>query len=98
MPKTIIWSPLSENDFVSILNYLQENWGDIVVQGFIEITTSAVSQISMNPKQFPLVYKNKKIRKCVLTKHNSLFYRNRKDCVDILRIYDNRQDPKKLLF
>ena len=98
MPKQIIWSPLSENDFVSILEYLQKNWDSKVVEGFIEITFSSVSQISINPKQFPMIYKNKKIRKCVLTKHNTLFYRDRKDCVNILRIYDNRQDPKKLLF
>jgi len=98
MPKQIIWSPLSENDFVSILDYLQKNWDKKVVENFIEITFSAVSQISINPKQFPLIYKNKKIRKCVLTKHNTLFYRERKDFVDILRMYDNRQDPKKLTF
>lgn len=98
MPKQIIWSPLSENDFVSILEYLQENWEPKVAEGFIEITFSSVSQISINPKQFPLIYKNKKIRKCILTKHNTLYYRERKDSVDILRIYDNRQDPKKILF
>jgi plasmid stabilization system protein ParE len=98
MPKQIIWSPLSENDFISILDYLKENWDDMVVQGFIGITTSSVSQISINPKQFPLIYKNKKIRKCVLTKHNTLFYRDGKDSIDILRIFDNRQDPKKRKF
>jgi len=97
MPKQIIWSPLSENDFISILEYLQENWGDKVVQGFFEITSSTIAQISANPKQFPLILKSKKIRKCVLTKHNTLFYRVGKDSVDILRLFDNRQDPKKLL-
>ena len=98
MPKPIIWSPLSENDFSTILEYLKENWDDKMVQGFIEITSSSLSQISNNPKQFPVINKNKKIRKCVLTKHNTLYYRDRKDSVDILRIYDNRQDPQKLLF
>ena len=98
MPKPIIWSPLSENDFSTILEYLKENWDDKMVQGFIEITSSSLSQISNNPKQFPVINKNKKIRKCVLSKHNTLYYRDTKDSVDILRIYDNRQDPKKLLF
>ncbi len=81
MPKQIIWSPLSENDFVSILDYLQKNWDDKVVESFIEITFSSVSQISTNPKQFPIIYKSKKIRKCVITKHNTLYYRDRKDSV-----------------
>ncbi len=60
MPKQIIWSPLSENDFLTILDYLKENWDDKVVQGFIEITASSLSMISINPRQFPVIYKNKK--------------------------------------
>ena len=98
MPKQIIWSPLSINDFETILEYLNENWDDKIVRGFIEITSASLSQISINPKQFPVIYKNKKIRKCVLTKHNTLYYRDRNNYIDILRIFDNRQDPKKLLF
>ena len=60
MPKHIICSPLSENDYISILNYLQKNWDDKVVQGFIEITTALLAQITNNPKQFPVVYKKEK--------------------------------------
>lgn len=33
-----------------------------------------------------------------MTKHNSLYYTERKGYIDILRIYDNRQDPQKLKF
>lgn len=98
MPKPIIWSPLSESDFISILNYLQNNWDDNVVQRFIEITDGILVWISNHPKQFPLIHKKKKVRKCVLTKHNTLYFRERKDCIDILRIFDNRQDPVKLKF
>jgi len=98
MHKQVIWSPLSENDFTSILEYLENNWDVKATQRFIEITDELVGQISINPKQFPLINKKKKIRKCVITKHNSLFYRERKNYVHILRIFDNRQDPKKLIF
>jgi len=96
MPKPIIWSPLSESDFNSILEYLQNNWGEKVLHGFIELIDETLAQISNHPKQFPLIQKKKKVRKCILTKHNTLYYRERKDCVDILRIFDNRQDPLKL--
>jgi len=96
MPKQIIWSPLSKKDFVSILDYLQRNWDNNVALGFIEIIHGSIIQISNNPKQFPLI--NKNVRKCVLTKHNTLYYRDGKEFIDILRIFDNRQDPKKLEF
>jgi plasmid stabilization system protein ParE len=98
MSKQIVWSPLSENDFSGILNYLNKNWGEKVAAQFIDLTESILTQISINPRQFPVIHKKKKIRKCVLTKHNTLFYRDSKFQIDILRIYDTRQDPDNLTF
>ncbi len=98
MPKQVIWSPLSERDFNDILDYLLENWGSEVVTRFIDIVEDLIEQISLNPKQFPVIHKKLKVRKCVITKHNTLYYRDRRDYVDILRIFDNRQDPHKLKF
>jgi plasmid stabilization system protein ParE len=98
MPKQIVWSPLAEQDFENILEYLAENWDNSVTNQLIDLTEEVVGQISNNPRQYPLIFKKEKIRKCVLTKHNTLFYRDNKSQVDILRIYDTRQDPKTLTF
>jgi len=98
MPKSIIWSPLSEKDFTSILDYLQTKWNDKVVRDFIEMTESVIGQIAANPTQFPVINRKSHVRKCVITKHNTLFYRDRKEHIDILRIFDTRQDPHKLKF
>ena len=38
------------------------------------------------------------IRKCVVSKHNTLYYRNRRNCIELLRIYDNRQNPDHEVF
>jgi len=98
MHRALIWSPLAEKDFFNILVYLQEQWDKRVLENFIEITERLLSQIVINPNQFPLINKKRKIRKCVLTKHNTLFYKFRRQSIEILRIYDTRQDPKKLKF
>jgi plasmid stabilization system protein ParE len=98
MPKQIIWSPLSERDFENILEYLYNEWDEKVAIKFIDIIDILIKQISINPKQFPYINKNKKVRKCVITKHNTLFYRDRKEHIDILRIYDTRQNLKNLKF
>jgi plasmid stabilization system protein ParE len=98
MPKPIIWSPLSESDFAKILEYLNKNWDEKVTNQFVDLTENILKQISINTKQFPVIHKKEKIRKCVLTKHNALFYRDNKTQVDILRIYDTRQDPNTLTF
>jgi plasmid stabilization system protein ParE len=98
MPKPVIWSPLSENDFENILDYLDKNWGIKVASNFIDLVENLIDQISINPRQFPICYKRKKVRKCVLTKHNILYYRDGKLNIEILRIYDTRQDPTTLTF
>jgi len=98
MSKQIVWSPSAESDFANILEYLQENWEERVTNHFIDLTEGILEQISINPKQFPLIHKKQKIRKCVITKHNTLFYRESNSQVDLLRIYDTRQDPNILTF
>lgn len=96
MSKQIIWSPLSETDFSKILQYLHENWDENVAVQFLDLTENILEQIAINPRQFPVIFKKKNIRKCVLTKHNTMFYRVNKTQIDILRIFDTRQDPKVL--
>jgi plasmid stabilization system protein ParE len=98
MPKKIIWAPLAENDFAGILDYLDKNWDSKVALNFIDLTENVIGQISINPKQYPVIFKKKRIRKCVMTKHNSLFYRDSRVQIEILRIYDTRQDPDSLTF
>jgi len=98
MSKRITWSPLAEHDLSNIMNYLDQNWEKKVAANFINLTDSFIHQISINPKQFPFIHKRKGIRKCVLTKHNTLFYRDKRSAVEILRIYDTRQDPNTLTF
>jgi plasmid stabilization system protein ParE len=98
MTKQIIWSHLAENDFANILDYLDKNWESKVASNFIDLTENVLNQLSINPKQFPICYKRRKVRKCVLTKHNTLFYRDTRLSIEILRIYDTRQDPDTLTF
>jgi len=84
MPKQIIWAPLAESDLAAILEYLDKNWDSKVAAKFIDLTENLIDQISINPKQYPIIFKKKRIRKCVLTKHNSLFYRDSGSQVEIL--------------
>jgi plasmid stabilization system protein ParE len=98
MTKQIVWSPLSEKDMDGILNYLYSNWDKKVAFHFVVLTQNILQQIATSPKQFPYIRKNKRVRKCVLTKHNTLFYRENRTQIAILRIYDTRQNPVQLSF
>jgi plasmid stabilization system protein ParE len=98
MPKPVIWSPQSEKDLEKILDYLAVEWDASVSIKFLNVIDRLVGQITGNPKQYPLIHTQLNIRKCVITKHNSLYYRNKRSVIELLRIYDNRQDPEKLEF
>ncbi len=96
MPRQILWSPLAVTDFENVLDYLNENWNEQVVLKFMYEIENSIDMILKHPKQFPLVNIKMKVRKCVVTMHNSLFYRERKNNIELLRIFDTRQSPKKL--
>jgi plasmid stabilization system protein ParE len=98
MAKKIIWSPTAETDLISVLNYLNEKWSVLVVNQFINKVDSFVNLLAEEPKLFPIINKKHNVRKCVLTKQNTLYYRENKDSIDIIRMFDSRQDPKKLKY
>lgn len=96
MPKKIVWSPSAKKDFSKILNYLFTDWNNEVVNQYMDKIENLLNQISLNPKQFPLISKDRNVRKGVISKHNTLYYRISKSKIDLLRIFDTRQNPNKL--
>jgi len=98
MSRSIIWSPFAESDLDEILEYLIANWSNQVVHDYVDLVDRFIGQIGNQPMMYPIINKKLKVRKCVLTKQNSLYYRENKERIEILRIYDNRQNPKKLKF
>ncbi|EPR66903.1 type II toxin-antitoxin system RelE/ParE family toxin [Cyclobacterium qasimii] len=98
MTKKIIWSPDAESDFATILEYLELKWGNRITSRFINKVDDSIELILEDPKIFPLINEEMQIRKSVITKQNTLFYRENEDKIEIVRLFDTRQDPKKLIF
>jgi plasmid stabilization system protein ParE len=98
MPKEVIWSRIAEDDLINVTNYLISKWSKGIANNFIDLIEEFINQISKNPKYYPMINKKKRIHKCVVTKHNSLYYHEMDNKVEILRLFDNRQNPKKLRF
>ena len=98
MNREIIWSPAAEKDFEIILDYLIERWSENVVSKFINKVDDNINLICEDPKIFSVINKEMKIRKSVITKQNTLFYREIDGKIEIVRLFDTRQEPKKLKF
>lgn len=98
MPKEVIWSPSAENDFESILDYLQLNWNDRIINRFINKVDDTICLILEDHKIFPVINEELQIRKSVISKQNTIYYRENAGKLEIVRLFDSRQDPNKLEF
>ena len=98
MGKKIIWSPAAEGDLENVLDFLDTKWSSRIALRFLKKLDNVIELISEDPKLFPLIHKKMGVRKCVVTKQNSLYYRENKQSIEIIRLIDTRQDPKKLKY
>ena len=98
MLKEVIWSPSAENDFESILDYLKLHWNERIINRFINKVDDNISLILEDYKIFPVINEELQIRKSVISKQNTLYYREKSGKLEIVRIFDSRQDPHKLKF
>ena len=96
MAKNVIWSPAAEKDLETVLDYLQSKWSNQVLNRFVNKIDDNIGLIIDDPKIFPLINHRLKIRKSVITKHNTLYYRETAKSIQIVRLFDSRQNPKKL--
>jgi plasmid stabilization system protein ParE len=98
MPKEIIWSPLSVSDIENTIEHLRIAWNEQVINEFLDEVDLSLQHIAHYPRLYPVINKKLKVRKCVVTKHNTIFFQEKKNTIQLLRIFDTRQDPEKLKF
>jgi plasmid stabilization system protein ParE len=80
----------------SLLVYLEKEWSTKVKQDFILKLDKALKQIQKLPDSFPESEKIRGLRKCVVTKQTTVFYKYSETAINVVTIFDNRQNPKSL--
>jgi len=96
MIKPIVLTQTALNNYNAIVKYLIEEWDVSVANDFIERFVEVRNMLAINAEIFAYENKAKQIQKCVLTKHNIIYFKATKTQIKILAIFDTRQDPKKL--
>ena len=96
MEKEVILTPLALEDFNNVIEYLTENWDIVTTRKFILRFERIIILLSNNPGIFPYFDKSKELQKCLVTKHNVIYFKETKHVVRIITIFDTRQNPKKL--
>jgi plasmid stabilization system protein ParE len=92
----VTFSSRAENNLDDIVAYLEMEWSTKVKENFLALLKEKIKFISENPGMYQASAKRKSIRRCVVGDQNILYYKIKKDEVEIITIQDGRKNPKWL--
>ncbi len=91
----ILWTDHALKELRQTIEYLETNWTEKELRNFSTKLDHTIEITAKNPKIFPSTTERKEIRKAVVDKYNTLYYRINGDLIEILSLFANRQNPKK---
>ena len=92
----IIWSDEALHNLRQIMEYLESRWTQKEISKFARLLEKHIELISQNPLLFPEISYKKGIRHAVLSRQTSIYYRITDNQVQIITLFDNRQNPERL--
>lgn len=95
MARRIIWTKNANKDLQNLFEYLKEEWSMDSAKMFEKKLFFRIELISKFPNLGKPSVRSPKIRKTIITKHNSLYYLVEKEEIVLLNIFDTRQNPNK---
>ena len=90
----ILWTPNSKRELEKTIEYLEQNFTEKEIKKLAQKIESITELISQNPNIFPKS-ENKNIYKVVILKFNTMYYQIKKNNIEIISFFSNRQSPKK---
>lgn len=96
MKREIKLSKRAAKKLDDLLVFLEKEWSVKAKHDFIHKLTKLLKQIKQLPDSFPESEKIKGLRKCVVKKQTTIFYKYTDKSIYIVTFFDNRQDPKRL--
>jgi len=98
MALQIIWTINALEDYEKVVDYLLQEWSLSTAEEFIQTVERRTESLTNFPNLGRASTKEPFIRSIILTKHNKLYYRVSGDAIEILNIFDTRQDSPKNKF
>lgn len=94
----IIWSSEARIDFLNVIDYLLTNWPEKVVNDFIDKVDHKLRVLSAQPFIGILSEKDPTVRSVLLSKQNRMYYSVSERTIELLNIFDTRQNPEKNIY
>jgi len=93
----LIWSDEALNNLNGIIKYLENRWSKKEIKRFAQLLDKQLNRIKSNPYLFAESHKSKGLRKSVLSKQTTIYYKIVDDQIRLISLFDNRQNPNNLL-
>lgn len=94
MKHEVFLSALAERKLDFLLDFLTQEWGQTSKSNYLKKFKRAIYQISKHPRICQESAEMKGVYKCLVTKQSSFYYRIQNDEIEIITVFDNRQDQK----
>jgi len=96
MSYTVSISERAKQNLEQVIDYLEANWSDKVLSDFLRKLHEQTELLKQNPFMYAASEAKPDIRKCLITKHNAMYYRILNDEIQIITIHDTRSNPNSL--
>ena len=91
----IVWTDSALAELEATIIYLAQNWTEKELHTLAIKLEQTIILLSENPNLFQVANSRRNIRRVVILKHNTIYYRIKQDQVEIISFFANRQNPKK---
>lgn len=91
----IRWTEHALFELAEIVDYLEKRWTEKELNRFATELEHTIELISKNPYLFAVSKEKPDVRRAVILKLNSLYYRINGTTVELLSLFLNRKDPNK---
>ena len=78
-----------------IIGYLESRWTNREIKKFAKLLDQKLKLVENNPLLFAETDKSNGLRRCVLSRQTTIYYRIIEYEVRIITLFDNRQNPNK---
>lgn len=93
MSLQILYTDLASETLKNIYQLIEHKFGERAADTFLSKAEKSVTLIAEHPFMFKATSIDVNVRKCIITRQTSLFYRVTETSVHLLYFWDNRQEP-----
>jgi plasmid stabilization system protein ParE len=93
--RAVRWNKLARQDYLENIDYLLQNWSEKEAQKFIDEVFEIERILANGNIEFQNTDRND-IKRCVINRQISLFYRVIHNNIEFLRFWNNNQSLKNL--